>query len=43
MRHLDPFDPAACRHEISDGNPDDPTFAYCIITAGHAGPHHYAQ
>jgi hypothetical protein len=30
---------AACNQEISDGNRDDPGYAYCGHPAGHAGPH----
>jgi hypothetical protein len=28
-----------CDYEISDGNRDDPNYAYCSLPAGHAGEH----
>jgi len=31
-----------CNHEISDGNFDDPSYAYCDLPANHAGEHHYS-
>ncbi len=30
---------ASCNFEITDGNVDDPSYAYCGIDAGHAGDH----
>lgn len=30
---------SACGHEVSDGNRDDPSFAYCGLPQGHAGAH----
>ena len=32
----------ACNAEVSDGNADDPSYAYCGHPFGHAGPHHYS-
>ena len=31
-----------CRHELWDGNVDDPSYAYCDMPSSHAGPHHYS-
>lgn len=28
-----------CLHEVSDGNRDDPSYAYCGLRRGHAGVH----
>ena len=28
-----------CGAEVTDGNRDDPSYAYCGMPAGHAGPH----
>lgn len=28
-----------CNYEISDGNRDDPSYAYCGHNKNHAGPH----
>lgn len=33
--------PAPCNASTSDGNADDPTYAYCDLTPGHAGDHNY--
>lgn len=30
---------ATCSAELWDGNPDDPSYAYCGRPAGHAGAH----
>ena len=32
---------ATCKHEVCDGNQDDPSYAYCDLPFAHAGGHHY--
>lgn len=32
-------DRSICWFEITDGNQDDPTFAYCGFMPAHGGPH----
>lgn len=39
IRHAEALRRRVCGSRMSDGNRDDPTYAFCGHAKGHAGPH----